>query len=67
MEEQWEIVPENLKDLVDFRVSGEQWLPRAHLREDRTNRPHVNPGRVLASTQEDLRGAIPQRNHLNRC
>ena len=56
--------PEDLEDLVNFRVTSEQRLARAHFSEDAANGPHINTGRVLATTEQNLRGAVPQRNDL---
>ena len=36
----------------------------SHFREDATNWPDVNGARVLAGSEEDLRGAVPQGHHL---
>ena len=57
-------VPEDLEDLVDLRVAGEQRLARAHLREDAADGPHVHAGRVLAAAEQDLGRAVPQRDDL---
>ena len=57
-------LPENLENLINFRVTGEERLARAHFGENSTNRPHINTGRVLASTQENLGGAVPQCDDL---
>lgn len=57
-------VPEDLEDLVDFRVTGEQGLSRAHFSKYAADGPHIDTGRVLPTTKQNLRGAVPQRNDL---
>ena len=59
-------VPEDLENLVNLRVAGEQRLARAHFGEDAANRPHVDTCRVLTATKQNLWGAVPQRNNLQR-
>lgn len=44
-------VPEDLKDLIDLGVTGEQGFTSAHLSKDSAHRPHVYTSRVLASTK----------------
>lgn len=56
--------PEDLEDLVNLRVAREERLSCAHLGKDATNGPHVNASRVLASTQENLGGSVPQSDDL---
>lgn len=51
---------EDLEDLVDFGVTGEERLARGHLGEDAANGPHVDAGGVLATTEENFRGAVPE-------
>jgi hypothetical protein len=43
--------PEDLEDLVDLRVTGEQGLAGAHFGEDAAYRPHVDTGGVLPTTE----------------
>lgn len=57
---------EDLKELVDLRVSWEQGTPGHHLSKDAAHRPHVHWAGVLALAEEDLRGTVPQRNNLER-
>lgn len=59
-----ENVPEDLKDLVNLRVSREQRLACAHLGEDAADRPHVDTSRVLATTEQNLWSTVPQSNNL---
>lgn len=36
-------IPEDLEDLVDFRITGEQRMSaHDHFGEDTTNRPHID-------------------------
>lgn len=37
-------LPEDLEDLIDFRVTREQWLSGAHFRKDAAYRPHIHTG-----------------------
>ncbi|KAH3660693.1 hypothetical protein OGATHE_005025 [Ogataea polymorpha] len=55
---------ENLKNLIDFRITCEKRLPVGHLGKDTTNRPHVDSCRVLFSSKKDLRASVPQCNNL---
>lgn len=57
-------VPEDLEDLVNLRITGEQGLACAHLGEDTTDRPHIDTGRVLTTAKQDLRRTIPQCDDL---
>jgi hypothetical protein len=57
-------MPEDLEDLVNLRVTGEQRLARAHLSEDTAHRPHVDASRVLSTAEQDLRRTVPQSDHL---
>lgn len=59
-----EHTPEDLEDLINFRVAGEEWLARAHLSEDGTDGPHVDSGGVLATTKQNFRGSVPQCDDL---
>ena len=43
----------------------EQRLFGRQLSEDGAGAPHVNRRGVARRTQEDLRGAVPQRHHLD--
>lgn len=57
-------VLEDLENLVNLRVTGEQGLSRAHLRKDAAHGPHVHTGRVLPAAEQDLGGAVPERHDL---
>lgn len=57
-------LPEDLEDFVNLRVTGEERLACAHFGENSTHRPHINASRVLASTQENLGGTVPQCHNL---
>lgn len=52
-------LPEDLEDLVNLRVTREQRLACAHFGEDAADRPHIYTGRVLSSTEKDLRRTVP--------
>ena len=56
--------PEDLEDLVNLGVTSEQRLARAHLGKDTADGPHIDTGGVLAATEQDLWGAVPQRDDL---
>lgn len=56
--------PEDLEDLVNLGITSEQRLARAHLGEDAADGPHIDAGGVLAATEQNLRGAVPQRDDL---
>lgn len=60
-----ECIPENFENFVNLRVAREQRLASAHLGKDAASRPHVNTGRVLATTKENLRSAVPESNDLS--
>lgn len=57
--------PEDFENFVNFRVTGEKWLARAHLREDGTDGPHVDASGVLTTAEQNLRGTVPECNNLN--
>ena len=42
--------PEDLEDLINLRVAGEQGLPSTHLSEDGADGPHIDTGGVLAAS-----------------
>lgn len=56
--------PKDLEDFVDFRIAREKRFPGAHLGEDAAHGPHVDASGVLAASEKDLRGAVPQRDDL---
>jgi len=56
--------PEDLEDLINLRITGEEGLPRAHFSENAPHRPHVNAGRILTTAEQDLRGAVPEGDDL---
>jgi len=63
---QHENKPEDLKELIDLTVSGEERALGDHLREDRAHGPGVHGQRVGLAAQQDLRRAVPQGHHLVR-
>jgi hypothetical protein len=57
-------VPEDLENLVNFRVAWEEWLLGTHLCKDATHGPHVDAGRVLAASEQNFWCTIPQSDDL---
>lgn len=57
-------VPEDLEDLINFRITREQGLAGAHLCKDSTARPHVDTGGILTTAEENLGRAIPECHDL---
>lgn len=55
---------ERLENLVNFRVAREKRLAGTHLGKDGSYGPHVDTSRVLATTKQDLGGAVPQGDDL---
>jgi hypothetical protein len=53
-----EDLPEDLEDLVDLLVTGEQWLAGVHLGKDSADGPHIDTSRILAAPKQDFRAAI---------
>lgn len=51
---------EDLEDLVNLGVAGEQRLAGGHLGENAADRPHVDTGGVLATTEQNLGSAVPE-------
>jgi hypothetical protein len=60
------MLPENFKELINFRVSMKQWSFCYHLCKYARYAPHVNRAGVAMGTEEDLRGSIPQGHHLEK-
>lgn len=57
--------PKYFEDLVYFGVAGKQRLPLAHhLGKYTAYRPHVDGGRVVATSQENFRGSVPECHDL---
>lgn len=59
-------IPEDLENLVDFRIARKQWLAGAHLSKDSTTRPHVDASGILTAAEENLRRAVPKGDNLVR-
>lgn len=59
-------IPEDLEDLINLRVAGEERLACAHLGKDGTDGPHVDSGGVLAATKQNFWGSVPQRDNLKQ-
>ena len=56
----------SLLSTTTHRVAWEQWPMVDHLHKDAANGPDVHWGGVGLGTQQDLRGAVPQRHHLQQ-
>lgn len=57
-------IPEDLENLVNFRIAGEQWLAGTHLSKDSAARPHVDAGGILTAAEKNLRRAVPKSDNL---
>ena len=62
---------ENFEDLIDFRISHEEWSALDHFSEDASGRPQVNSERVCLLPEQNFRTSIPKgynfvRISLNR-
>mmetsp|Transcript_12080 Transcript_12080/g.30515 ORF Transcript_12080/g.30515 Transcript_12080/m.30515 type:complete len:653 (-) Transcript_12080:267-2225(-) len=57
---------EDVEDLVDLAVAGEERAAADHLRKDAADGPDVNGRGVVLGAQEDLGRAVPQRDHQLR-
>lgn len=57
-------LPENMKQLLELRVTREQSLPSNHLSENATNGPHVDSSGVMSGTKKHLGSPIPESNNL---
>mmetsp|Transcript_17223 Transcript_17223/g.48053 ORF Transcript_17223/g.48053 Transcript_17223/m.48053 type:complete len:299 (+) Transcript_17223:627-1523(+) len=57
---------EHVEQLSDLVVTGKQRAPADHLCKDAANGPHVDRCGVVLCTQQNLRGAVPQGDHLVR-
>mmetsp|Transcript_359 Transcript_359/g.1242 ORF Transcript_359/g.1242 Transcript_359/m.1242 type:complete len:213 (-) Transcript_359:323-961(-) len=55
---------ENLVELVDLGVSGEQGRSAGELGEDATGGPDVNDVEVVLCAEQELWSSVPQRDHL---
>lgn len=56
--------PEDLEDLVDFGITRDERHARCHLSKDGTTRPDVDGGGVVATTEEDTGGSVPESDDL---
>ena len=56
--------PENLEDLINFRISCEKRFSMCHFRKYASNRPNVNRNTVLSLSKKDFRSSIPQCDNL---
>jgi len=57
---------ENAHELILVRRSGEEWPSSVHLGHHTTCRPYVDAGVVGAGSEEDVGGAVPERNDFIR-
>jgi hypothetical protein len=57
-------LPEDLEELIDFRVAREERSLGDHLCHDAADTPEVSGEGIGATSEQDLRGAIPERDHL---
>lgn len=58
-------VLKDFKDLVDFRIAGEQGLTlEGHLGKNASYRPHIDCCGVMTRAKKDFRCAVPQSNYL---
>ena len=55
---------EDLEELVDLAVSGEEWRLHQHLSPDTRDGPDVNRCAVVSAAQEDLRWPVPKCDYL---
>ena len=55
---------EDLEELIDLRVSGEEGPLCHHLNEDGTDSPDINGWRVRLGTEEDLGWPVPECDYL---
>jgi hypothetical protein len=49
---------DNLDELVDAALSGEERLSEEELRADAARGPHVDPRRVIRRAEDELRGTV---------
>ena len=57
---------EDLEDLIDFRVAGEQRVSHGHFGKDASDGPHVNGGAVVTRSKQNLGRTVPEGNHFVR-
>lgn len=55
---------EDLENLVDLRLTLEQHLASQHLSENTADRPDIQIGAVVPLPQKNLRGSVPESNHV---
>lgn len=56
----------DLVELIDFRISGEEWFLVDHFGKDGANGPHVHGRRVGLRAHEDFGRTVPQRHDFVR-
>jgi hypothetical protein len=57
-------IPEDLENLINLRITREQRLFHGHFRENTSNTPHVDSGRVMSGTKQDFGCTIPEGDDL---
>jgi hypothetical protein len=53
-----------LEDLINFTVTGKKWPALNHFGKNAAGRPQVHSERVSLLAEQDLRAAVPERDHL---
>jgi hypothetical protein len=56
--------PEDLEELIDLRVAREERSLGDHLSQDAAHAPEVGGKGIGAASKQDLRGAVPESDHL---
>lgn len=56
--------PENMEQLLELGIPGEQRLPSNHFGEDASDGPDVDGGGVVSGTKQNLRSPVPERDDL---
>ena len=56
--------PENVKQLLELGISGEQCLPSNHFSEDASHGPHVDGGGIVSGAKQNLRSSVPERDNF---
>lgn len=56
--------PEYSEELVNLRVSVEDWLFQNHFCKDAGNAPDINGTGIASRAQQHLRGTVPQGHNL---
>lgn len=59
-------LPEDLEDLINLRITREQWLSHRHLRKDTSDGPHIDSGAVMTRTEKNFWSSVPEGDDLKR-